>query len=69
MRSKRDAVVKLGVPQAALCCLIKQPETVMAASDGDREVKSKGKALEVVTALIKQMIMTGHVMSLSERPL
>ncbi len=35
--SRRDAAVKLGVPQAASCRPLKQCETVMAASDGDRK--------------------------------
>ncbi len=31
--SQQDAAAKPGVPQAALCSLLKQQETVMAASD------------------------------------
>ena len=32
--SKHDSAVKLSVPQATLCSLLQQRETVMAVSDG-----------------------------------
>ncbi len=41
---QRDAAAKLGVPQATLCRLHKQWETMMAAGDGDRKQMRAGKA-------------------------
>ncbi len=45
--------MKLGVPQATLCSLFKQRETVMAASDGDRKRIRTGKAPVVEATLVK----------------
>ena len=51
--SQRDAAAKLGIPQATLCSLIKQRETVMAANDGERKRRRPGKAPVVEAALVK----------------
>ncbi len=51
--SQGDAAVKLGVSQAASCSRLKQRETVMAASDGDRKRIRKGKEPVVEAALVK----------------
>ncbi len=40
--SQEDTAVKLGVPQATLCSLLKQRETVMDTSDGDRKQMCTG---------------------------
>lgn len=50
--SQRDAAAKLGIPQATLCSLIKQRETVVAANDG-RKRQRPGKAPVVEAALVK----------------
>ncbi len=51
--SQRDAAVKLCVPQATLCSLLKQRERVMAASDGDRKQMRTGKTPVIEAALVK----------------
>ncbi len=51
--SQWDAAMKPGVPQATLCSVLKQQETVMAASDGDRKRMRAGKAPVIKAALIK----------------
>ncbi len=60
--SQRDAAAKLGVPQATLCSRHKQRETVMAASDGDRNECARGKHLWLKPPSSGGLIMPGHVM-------
>lgn len=51
--SQRDAAAKLGIPQATLCSLLKQRETIMHANDGERKRRRPGKAPAVEAALVK----------------
>ncbi len=51
--SQQDAAETLGVPQVTLCSQVKQQETAMAASDGDRKRMCTGKAPVVEAALVK----------------
>ncbi len=62
-KTSRDAAEKLNVPHATLCRLLKQRETVMAASDGDRKQLRMGKLSSwLKSSSSSGWIMPGHVM-------
>ncbi len=50
---QQNAAARLGFPQAALCSLLKQRETVMAARDRDRKQMHRRKTPVVEATLIK----------------
>ncbi len=54
--------MKPGVPQAALCRLLKQRETVTAANDRKRKRMRTGEAPAVEAALVRWIDNAGHTM-------
>lgn len=51
-----------GVPQATSCGLLKQRETAVAATDGDRKQMCTGKVPVVEAVLVNGLMMASHVM-------